>query len=73
MKKLNITYDTFEIEKGKHVEGETCYTVDRGRQGSRPAAGSWHVRCCGGHHRKDADGTGNPAGPSLPAGQHQAL
>lgn len=28
MKKLNITYDTFEIENGERVEGETCYTVD---------------------------------------------
>lgn len=30
MKKLNITYNTFEIENGKHVEGEACYTVEIG-------------------------------------------
>lgn len=30
MKKLNITYDTFEIENGERVEGETCYTVEIG-------------------------------------------
>lgn len=28
MKKLNITYDTFEIENGERVEGETCCTVE---------------------------------------------
>ena len=30
MKKLNITYDTFEVENGERVEGETCYTVEIG-------------------------------------------
>lgn len=30
MKKLSITYDTFEIENGERVEGETCYTVEIG-------------------------------------------
>lgn len=28
MKKLNITYDTAEIENGEKIVGETCYTVD---------------------------------------------
>lgn len=28
MKKLNITYDTVEIEDGEHIVGETCYTVE---------------------------------------------
>lgn len=27
MKKLNITYDTAEIENGEKIVGETCYTV----------------------------------------------
>ena len=30
MKKLNITYDTMEIEKGEKIIGETCYTVEIG-------------------------------------------
>ena len=28
MKKLNITYDTMEIENGEKIIGETCYTVE---------------------------------------------
>lgn len=28
MKKLNITYNTAEIENGEKIVGETCYTVD---------------------------------------------
>ena len=28
MKKLNITYDTAEIENGEKIVGETCYTVE---------------------------------------------
>ena len=28
MKKLNITYNTMEIENGEKIVGETCYTVD---------------------------------------------
>lgn len=28
MKKLNITYDTVEIENGEKIVGETCYTVE---------------------------------------------
>lgn len=28
MKKLNITYDTLEIENGEKITGETCYTVE---------------------------------------------
>lgn len=28
MKKLNITYDTMEIEDGAKITGETCYTVE---------------------------------------------
>lgn len=27
MKRLNITYDTVEIENGEMIVGETCYTV----------------------------------------------
>ena len=27
MKKLNITYDTAEIENGEKIIGETCYSV----------------------------------------------
>ena len=27
MKKLNITYDTAEIENGEQIVGETCHTV----------------------------------------------
>ena len=27
MKKLNITYDTAEIENGEKIVGETCYSV----------------------------------------------
>lgn len=27
MKKLNITYDTVEIENGEMIVGETCYSV----------------------------------------------
>ena len=30
MKKLNITYDTMEIENGEKIVGETCYTVEIG-------------------------------------------
>lgn len=30
MKKLNITYDAMEIEKGEKIVGETCYTVEIG-------------------------------------------
>ena len=28
MKKLNITYDTAEIENGEKIVGEACYTVE---------------------------------------------
>ena len=28
MKRLNITYDTAEIENGEKIVGETCYTVE---------------------------------------------
>lgn len=28
MKKLNITYDTAEIENGEKIVGETCYTIE---------------------------------------------
>lgn len=28
MKRLNITYDTAEIENGEKITGETCYTVE---------------------------------------------
>ena len=28
MKRLNITYDTMEIENGEKITGETCYTVE---------------------------------------------
>ena len=30
MKKLNITYDTMEIEDGEKIIGETCYAVEIG-------------------------------------------
>ena len=30
MKKLNITYDTMELENGESVYGETCYVVEFG-------------------------------------------
>lgn len=30
MKKLNITYDTMEIENGEKIIGETCYAVEIG-------------------------------------------
>ena len=75
MKKLNITYDTAEIENGEKIVGETCYTVKM-----QDALAEQLLRdpgSCGGHRygppRVPAPERGDPAGPEIRGRQHQTL
>ena len=72
MKKLNITYDTAEIENGEKIIGETCYSVKM-----QDALAEQRPRLLRGHRygppRVSAPERGNPAGPEICGRQHQAL
>ena len=67
MKKLNITYDTAEIENGEKIVGETCYTVkmqDALAEQLLRDPGSWRGYRYG-PPRVSAPERGDPAGPEI--------